>query len=433
MRRLTMNLGVRFDGLSGKVRPVTNVANSFTGPLSFPGRDKVPSWKDLTPRLGAAYDLFGNGKTAVKASLGKYMNGGSTSLTAAASPAALGGTNSTRSWADANRDLVPDCDLKNPQANGECGRLANVNVGQPVSPSTTYDPEYLVGFGARGYLWQGAVSLQHELRPGMAVNLGYFRTSSGNFTVTDNRAVTPADYDPFCVTVPTDARLGAVSGTQHCGLYDLNPSRFGRQDNFVTLASAFGKQSSVYDGVELAVNARLGSGGLLQGGVGVGQTVTDNCFAVDSPQALREGFCRVTLPWSAQTQVKLAGNYPLPWWGIQVSGTFQNLAGPSYGANRLYSSAEVAPTLRRNLSAGTASVALVRPNTLFEPRFSQLDLRITKVLRIGGTRLQGQFDVYNAFNANPVLGLNNTYGPSWRTPTSILGARLVKFGAQLDF
>ena len=433
VQRLTLSLGLRYDGLYGLVRPITTVANNFTGPLSFPGRTSVPSWKDVTPRLGVAFDLFGNGKTAVKASLGKYMNGGSTSLTTATSPAVLGGTNSTRTWIDANSDYVPNCDLKNPQANGECGRLANVNVGQPVAPSTTYDPAYLVGYGVRGYLWQGAVSLQHELLPGMSATVAYFRTRNGGFTVTDNRAVVPADHSPYCVTAPTDARLGAASGAPLCGLYDLNPAKFGQVDNFVTLAAPFGKQTSVYDGLEFSTNARFGKGGLLQGGVGFGQTVTDTCFTVDSAQAVRPGFCHVTLPWAKQAQLKLAGNYPLPWWGIQVSGTFQNLPGPTYGASRLYTSAEVAGALGRNLSAGTVSVPLVQPNTLWEPRFSQLDLRLTKMLRIGKTRLQGQFDVYNAFNGNPVLGLNGTYGPLWRTPTSILGARLVKFGVQFDF
>jgi hypothetical protein len=78
-------------------------------------------------------------------------------------------------------------------------------------------------------------------------------------------------------------------------------------------------------------------------------------------------------------------------------------------------------------------VPLVAPDTLFEPRFSQLDLRLTKFLNVSRFRVQGQLDVYNIFNASPVLGLSSTFGAAWRRPTSILGARLLKFGVQVDW
>jgi hypothetical protein len=42
--------------------------------ISFPaGTTDEIHWKDVTPRIGAAYDLFGNGKTAIKVNLGKYL------------------------------------------------------------------------------------------------------------------------------------------------------------------------------------------------------------------------------------------------------------------------------------------------------------------------------------------------------------------------
>jgi len=70
---------------------------------------------------------------------------------------------------------------------------------------------------------------------------------------------------------------------------------------------------------------------------------------------------------------------------------------------------------------------------MFEDRLTQLDLRLTKILKVGRTRMQGMFDVYNVFNASTVLGVNAAYGPAWLRPTAILGARLFKFGAQVDF
>jgi hypothetical protein len=245
------------------------------------------------------------------------------------------------------------------------------------------------------------------------------------------------------VTAPTDPRLGAVSGTQLCGLYEINQAQFGVTNNLVTAGEHFGTRTEVYNGIDVTMSARFGAGGLLQGGFNTGRTDYDNCVEVDYPgQVLAtttvqpRDFCRYSLPFEGQTQYKFSGVYPLPWWGILASGTFQNLAGIPIAANRPYANAEIAPSLGRNLSAGatgTATVALLEPNTMFEKRLTQVDLRVTKVVRLRDVRLQGMFDVYNAFNANTVLALNNTYGSTWLRPTAILAGRLFKFGVQLDF
>ena len=133
---------------------------------------------------------------------------------------------------------------------------------------------------------------------------GYYRTWFGNFTVTDNQLVTPADYDPYCVTAPTDARLGSISGSQVCGLADINGDKFGQVDSIVTLASHYGKQTEVYNGADLGLNIRLPHGAQVSGGWNIGNSISlpnnvslgmglglqsskaNSCFVVDSPQQL---------------------------------------------------------------------------------------------------------------------------------------------------
>jgi hypothetical protein len=151
---------------------------------------------------------------------------------------------------------------------------------------------------------------------------------------------------------------------------------------------------------------------------------------VDSPQELL--YCNVTPPF--QTQVKLLGIYPLPWWGLQASATYQSLPGPQITA-AWAAPAAAATGLGRPLSGGVRSVTvpLVGPGTMFGDRLHQMDARFAKNFVIAQLRVQAQFDLYNVFNANPVLQYNNTYGSAWQQPLLILPGRLVKFGFQIDF
>ena len=161
---------------------------------------KSVNWKDLNPRLGVAYDLFGNGKTAVKASVNRYVLGEGTGRASTINPIQSNNTMS-RQWTDPNGDRVVQGDPFNPALNGELGVSQNLSFGKPVI-SVRYDPEWSHGFQNRPYNWEFSTGVQHELMPRVSVNAAYFRRIYGNFTVTDNALVGPENYDPYCVTAP---------------------------------------------------------------------------------------------------------------------------------------------------------------------------------------------------------------------------------------
>ena len=433
--RFTLNLGVRYDYLNSYV-PEQHVG---PGPL-VPGRnitfgkvEDVPNWKNVSPRLGVSWDLFGTGRTAVKANIGRYLEGPNlTTFTRRANPAAAIVTQATRVWndsfypaGDARRgNFAPDCDFIVATANGECGGINPSNFGT-TNPTVRYAEDALT---TRGYNWEGSLAVQHELMRNVSVNAGYFRRSYGNFLATDNLNIAPTDYSPYCVTAPVDSRLPDGGGYQVCGLYDAN--RIVAQNNVITLSKNFGDQSEIYNGVDVSVAMRLPRGVVLQGGTSTGRVATNNCFVVDSPQQA-ELNCAVTPAF--QTQVKLLGVYPWPILGLQTSATFQSLQGPEITAGRSYTSAEVAGSLGRNLTTGNATIPLIAPGTMYSGRLNQLDLRLSKIVRFGGRRrVQANVDLYNLFNASPVLALNNTYGAAWQRPLQILQGRLLKFGMQLD-
>jgi hypothetical protein len=471
MKRLTLNLGARFDRFEGHTLAGTAPAGPFIPAREVPEFRDLPNYKDITPRLGAAYDMFGNGKTAIKGSYGRYLAGQGGGPSLQFGPAYAIVQSAGRTWNDANGNFVPDCVLTDLQSNGECGTINNLAFGQPITNITMAEGARK-GWNARAYNHQVSVQLQHELMPALSLAVGFHRTWWRNQLVLQNTATAATDYTQYCITAPSDARLGATSGGQLCGYYDVNPNKFGQVNRVITLAKDFGEPEESYSGVEFGFNARWTNGRFLQGGVSVGRQTFDYCYANDRPELTPEGFpnttlfpqftvtsiyprsaatCRVTSSWwdGIGSQVKLQGAYPLPWWGVILSGTFKHLPGIAQTANLVLGNAQIAPVLGRNLSAcpaagtctGTVTHALIPfgtsdgiiQGTVFDERLNETDLRIAKSLILGRSRLQAMLDIYNVFNSRPPQGILNTYGGVWLRPTLLLGGRLFKVGAQVDF
>ncbi len=442
-KQLTVNGGLRFDWVRESVPAISIGAGPLVPARSFAPVSDVPNWKDLSPRVGIAWNVFGDGKTAVKGGINRYVQSATTGIANQFDPANASVNSVTRSWTDTNRNFLPDCNLTVLNLNGECGPVSNLNFGSFV-PATTPDPGWITGWGKRPYNWQLALSADRQIGSSTRVSLGFYRTWYGNFIVLDNTLVTPGDYSSYCVTAPSDSRLPAsVSGQPICGLFDINPNKFGQVNNVATVASNYGKQTEVYHGMDASFATRIGAKGTLAGGWNIGNALqtgttaggtssasTNNCFVVDSPQQLYQ--CKVGVPY--QNRVKVNGSYPLPH-EFQFAAVFQSNPGPTYNANATFTTAQVAPTLGRPLSGGvrTVTVNLVSPFSQFGPRINQFDVRLSKIARLGGRRLQANVDLYNVFNASSVVNFNSTFGSLWLQPTQILDARLFKFSAQIDF
>jgi hypothetical protein len=445
IKRLSLNLGLRFDYLNAYVKAQHADATPFLPARDFDPVHKVPEWYDLSPRMGASYDLFGTGRTALKVSMGKYTVASNGEIAKAVNPFMTTVNSVNRSWTDNDGDFVPDCVLTNPLTNGECGPYSNSTFGQRVV-TTRYADDVTRGFGVRDYLWDFGAEVQHQLGARVSTTVGYYRNWYDNFNVTDNLLVGPQDYDPFCITAPRDARLPGGGGYPVCGLYDIKPGKFGLVDNLVRPASDFGKQERRSDFFTINFSTRFTSGVRLGGGIDTGRTVTDTCFVVDSPQQVNPTdltgmHCRQIIPFKGNTQVKLNGSYPLPG-SFMISAIFQSTSGPAISAIYAATTAEIAPSLGRNLAGGTrtASVSLIEPFTQFEARRNQLDLRLSKIFQMRRVRLRGNLDLYNALNASSILGINQNFGPEWRRPQSgggtnsaILDARLIQLSADVTF
>jgi hypothetical protein len=464
--RWTFFGGIRYDHYKNSFPPqaITPTALAPRLNVAYPEIQNL-NWQDITPKLGATYDVFGTGKTALKITLNKYLEGlGTTgSLSDPPNPInRLAGilTNSTRPWNDVNSfpagdprngNFRPDCDLLNYGTNGECGPLTNAATFGTFTPGLTYDPDLLNGWGRRGYNWEFGVGVQQELTPRLSLDGQYARRWYGNFVAQDDLAVGPNDYTRFALNVPVDSRL--PNGGSTLTAFDLTAAGGATAQNIlVTRAQNFGAQSEVFDGVSIALRARLKSGLLLQTGLGTGRVVTNDCAIVDQlPETLHQflGNDTRTFVFAARPLEQCNRNngfrtsgqglvsYTIPKIDLLVSGTFQNLPGANVSANANTFTAST--TLGRAFSGGAPFRVfnIVNPGALYIERLNQIDFRVAKIFRLRTTRTSVNFDFYNVTNSGNVITENFTYAapPStaWRTPQSMLLPRLFKLSAQFDF
>jgi hypothetical protein len=453
MHKLTVNLGLRFDGynsgspeqtVTGRTPLTPNRADIHFAKTTF------NSWKDLTPRTGLVYDVFGNGKTAIKLTLNKYL----ATQTAGGSQGGIAGTpginpvnrlvnSATRVWINGG-DFTrpPNCDLTNPNANGDCLALDNPNFGAN-DPSTQYSQDSQFGWGKRQYNWEFSAGVQHELLPRVSIDVGYFRRAYGNFLVTDNLALSAAEYRQFSITAPTVAGL-PTSGQAVTGLID--PVRIVGSQNLTTLSSDYGRQIDRWNGVDVTLNARLSGGVILFGGVNTGRTLTDNCDIVSkvpeasltiplgsaTPVLTPIEFCHAQSPFL--TTVKGNGTYILPRVDVLLSATYSSVPGPEVFARYTNTAGPGGAAL----SNGSQATNLIAPRSLYGDRLNQTDLRVGKVLRFNGSRTTVGVDINNLFNRSTVTRENATLGLvgnayAFRQPIGIALARFIKVSAQFDF
>lgn len=474
--RLTLNLGLRYDWFIGETqRSEVLPSRHSTGFVFNRCADglndvragcvgRVQDWKDLSPRMGFSWDLFGNGRTAVKASLARYVAGQTVAVADAANPVTALSLTDTRPWSDLDRNGLPYDNAGNIQFNELSPSIATPTFGRNVSTTRT-DPDVLNGWFKRGYNIEYTFAAQHQLLDRMSVNGGWYRRSFGNQTFTDDLRYSLASYDgPFCVTAPRSTELPSGGGYQVCGVYNLKPSVFALNqpaDNLIRFASDFGGIRNVYEGIDLNVEWRLRGSAFLRGGMNLQRRSFNECGLIEGagPDAVlptpqtslgteiypweNSRICERTYPF--RPDFKFMGAYTLPR-DVQFSATYQFVrgiqtggAGPSIQANWAVVNSVIQPFIGAPWTgAASRTVQLMREGLDFgDQNLNQLDMRLSKRFTAGRTRVRVDLDLFNAFNSNWPYTLNSTFSTAatsaWLRPTNVLQSRFVKIGAQVDF
>jgi hypothetical protein len=444
-KRVTLTGGIRWDYYVGNVLDGTLPSSRWNPEQFFPGF-KVQTWKDISPRVGVAFDVFGNGRTAVKWNIARYVLADGVSTAAANNPQTTVGRTDVRNWEDLNGDYTIYNSDGSLQA-AELGPTTNLNFGKIVPSTTTQDPATLNGYNARGSSIEWQAVVQHALLPRVALTADFYFRYNGNQLATDNTLVGGGDFDgPFCITAPSSPDLPGGGGYPVCGLYDIKPAARSLQRNNITFARNFGGIVDRYLGYDLSISARLANGGMLQGGLNAQKRVYDTCNApqlagptsnpnqVDSPEAR---FCHQVLPY--RPDLKLLASYNLPL-RLSVSGTYQVSSGPMVTALWAAPNALIAPALGRNLAAGTTAtknIQLIAPGSQYTGYQNQLDLRLSRRMQFGRFSVRADANLYNVFNnayANSInTAFSTTAGNQFMRPTAVLASRLFKIGGQVEF
>jgi hypothetical protein len=447
IKRLTLNLGARVDNFDSKIEATSMPAGRFAGERYFPEREHVPQWLwDVSPRFSAAYDLFGDGRTALKASFSRYLDPLTGGFADRYSP---GAANEQRNWLDctinaSGNACVPGVAL--PTDNDDIAQAHEIGPGGAtfgIREDRDFDENI-----QRERNTEITFGVQHQLFSRVSLIAQYYRRTFQDMEMLDRELITHSDYTSFQTPVPADvARDPEVAAIISPGtlvtVYNLKPAKlpvYTSQQRDKTNPDI----SSTYNGFDLAATVRTPGGGTAFGSWTVEKNLSNFCANDDNPNgvltadrytganvAAGGAFCdQAAFDMPFRHEFKMAGTMPVRW-GIDLGAVLQSYAGGERVITWV-------PPVGVFTAAGqgrtrSETVVLNEPGSLYYPRYNQVDFNVKKTFRAGRKTFSGQIDWFNLLNGNAIFTRNSQVGASLGQIQTILQGRLTRLAFQMKW
>ena len=414
INKLTLSPGIRWERFNAEVAEQTAPAGRFVGARHFDEIKNLPNFKNWVPRLGGAYDLFGDGKTGIKFSVGRYMQQDASSFPQTYNPMVQ--STATLSWTDLNKDDIaegdlgclyqtPGCEINFTQLSSSFGSRRNKN------PDANLKRPFQMVYNA------GVVQ---ELRPGLGLAVNYFRREFHDISYTSSLSVPFSAYTPFQYPDPRN-------NGEFLTVYNVSTAALGAPINELDTTSTSNK--TTYNGFDVTANARFRNGAIVSGGTSTGRTIQIACDVTDPNNTRYCDQSQLDIP--LLTTAKVSGSYPLKY-GVRVSGVFQSTPGDAVATTYTVTAANFRTATGVAMGQSSVNLRLNKPGERYLPRVNQLDMTLSKSFKLGNARVSPEISLFNMLNANPVLSESTAY-PAVGTPLRILDGRLLRFQAQIRF
>ena len=465
LRRLTINPGLRVQWVQTGMYASSMAAGRFA-PARYIEEEKglINFGADYSPRFSAVYDLFGDGRTAVKTSWSRYYRNYDGDIAANAYGRA-GERSETRNWFD--RNLIPGTNT--PTGAPVTALCPGVRVLPTDCDGIAQDSE--IGTSPSGGLFANpdrpdrktlnlrrqynnefTAGVQHQVTSRIAVGAMFYKRKIGDLAFQDRTNISLDDYTVSQVAMPADVSrdpdvAAVLKATDTVPLYNLNPAKLG-VFNIGVVDRSDTTNDTLYTGFEASFNARLPGGAMVFGSWTADHTLQRWCDNNDDPNGptttgqfnptaattgvdapLGGRYCDQTqFPYPMRHEFKFAGNYVLPY-GIDFGAILQSYAG----GERIIIWAPAASVFPGGARTQAQSFILNPPGSIFYDRWNQLDINLKKNFRHNNKVLTFQIDLFNVLNSNAIRAANNNVGTSLGNATTIMLGRFPRLAFNFKF